>query len=244
MGIFERFTDIMASNINDLLDRAENPEKMAKQYLREATEDLAEVKKETASIMAEEKRCKRNYDEDAAKVQHYTELARRAVAAGNDNDARVFLAEKNKAAQTAETSKMAYMAAKDNADKMRQLYTKLSNDVSSLQSRLKNVQAMSAVADAQDTVARMTSKDYSSGIGKFDQMEARMRSRLDESTAAMELSAAPVNEADALAAKYAAGGATVDADLATLKAEMGIAPAAGAESVDDELAAMKKELEG
>ena len=71
-----------------------------------------------------------------------------------------------------------------------------------------------------------------------------MRSRLDESTAAMELSAAPVNEADALAAKYAAGGATVDADLAALKAEMGIAPAAGAESVDDELAAMKKELEG
>ena len=159
MGIFARFADIMSANINDLLDRAENPEKMAKQYLRQAMEDLADVKKETASIMAEEKRCKRNYDEAAAKVKHYEDLARKAVAAGNDDDARVFLAEKSKAAQTANTAQTAYDAAKANAAKMRQLYDKLSNDVASLQSRLKNVQAMAAVADAQKTVSRMTSKD-------------------------------------------------------------------------------------
>ena len=45
MGIFTRFADIMSANINDLLDRCEKPEKMAKQYLRQAMEDLAEVKK-------------------------------------------------------------------------------------------------------------------------------------------------------------------------------------------------------
>lgn len=44
MGILSRFADIVSSNINDLLDKAENPEKMAKQYLRQAVEDLAEVK--------------------------------------------------------------------------------------------------------------------------------------------------------------------------------------------------------
>ncbi len=240
MGIFARFADIMSANINDLLDRAENPEKMAKQYLRQAMEDLADVKKETASIMAEEKRCKRNYDEAAAKVKHYEDLARKAVAAGNDDDARVFLAEKSKAAQTANTAQTAYDAAKANAAKMRQLYDKLSNDVASLQSRLKNVQAMAAVADAQKTVSRMTSKDYGSGIGKFDQMEERIRAQLDESTAAMELSEAPVNEADALAAKYAGGGAGVDADLAALKAEMGMAPADT--DVEDELAALKADI--
>lgn len=242
MGIISRFADIMSANINDLLDRAEDPKKMAAQYLREATNDLAEVKKETASVMAEEKRCLRNYEEDAARVKKYENLARQAVAAGNDNDARVFLTEKNKAAQTAATSKMAYEAAKKNADKMRQLYTKLSNDVSELQSRLKNVQAMAAVADAQKTVARMTSKDYASGIGKFDKMEARIQAQLDESTAAMELSEAPTNEADELAAKYAGGGADVDADLAALKAEMGMAPTDA--SVEDELTALKESVGG
>lgn len=240
MGIVSRFADIMAANINELLDRAEDPEKMAKQYLREAMDDLADVKKETASVMAEEKRCQRNHEEAAAKVKKYEGLARQAVAAGNDNDARVFLAEKNKAAQAAQTAQLAYDAAKKNADKMRQLYTKLSNDVSELQGRLKNVQAMAAVADAQKTVARMASKDYASGIGKFDQMEERIRSQLDESTAAMELSDAPANEADALAAKYAGGGAGVDADLAALKAEMGMAPADA--SVEDELAALKESI--
>ena len=52
MGILERFTDIIKANINDLLDRAEDPAKMIDQYLRDLTENLAEVKKETAGVMA------------------------------------------------------------------------------------------------------------------------------------------------------------------------------------------------
>ena len=59
MGILQRFKDIMASNINALLDKAEDPEKMIDQTLRNLTKDLAEVKKETAAVMADEQRCKR-----------------------------------------------------------------------------------------------------------------------------------------------------------------------------------------
>ena len=54
MGILQRFKDIMASNINALLDKAEDPEKMIDQTLRNLTKDLAEVKKETAAVMADE----------------------------------------------------------------------------------------------------------------------------------------------------------------------------------------------
>ena len=59
MGILERFTDIIKANINDLLDRAEDPAKMIDQYLRDLTENLAEVKKETAGVMAQESRARR-----------------------------------------------------------------------------------------------------------------------------------------------------------------------------------------
>ena len=54
MGILQRFKDIMASNINALLDKAEDPEKMIDQTLRNLTKDLEEVKKETADVFEDE----------------------------------------------------------------------------------------------------------------------------------------------------------------------------------------------
>ena len=62
-GIITRFKDIMSSNINALLDKAEDPSKMIDQYLRNLESDLGKVKAETASVMAEEKRAKRQLDE-------------------------------------------------------------------------------------------------------------------------------------------------------------------------------------
>ncbi|MDQ0926469.1 phage shock protein A [Bacillus atrophaeus] len=58
ISIIGRFKDIMSSNINALLDKAENPEKMVDQYLRNMNSDLGKVKAETASVMAEEQRAK------------------------------------------------------------------------------------------------------------------------------------------------------------------------------------------
>ena len=55
MGILKRFKDIMSSNINALLDKAEDPEKMIDQYLRDLQEDLRKVKSETATVMADRK---------------------------------------------------------------------------------------------------------------------------------------------------------------------------------------------
>ena len=54
MGVIQRFKDIMSANINAMLDKAENPEKMIDQYMRNLEDDLGKVKAETASVMAEE----------------------------------------------------------------------------------------------------------------------------------------------------------------------------------------------
>ena len=62
MGIISRFSDIMASNINALLDKCEDPAKMVDQTLRKLEENLADVKKETAGVMAEEKRAHRELE--------------------------------------------------------------------------------------------------------------------------------------------------------------------------------------
>lgn len=129
MGVIQRFKDIMAANVNALLDKAEDPAKMIDQYLRNLESDLGKVKAETASIMAEEKRAKRALDEALADVEKYQRYAQKAVAAGNDGDARAFLQQKKIASEKAAGLQAAYEAAAANSAKMRQMHDKLVNDI-------------------------------------------------------------------------------------------------------------------
>ncbi|MFQ9509371.1 MAG: PspA/IM30 family protein [Lachnospiraceae bacterium] len=82
MGVIQRFKDIMSANINALMDKAEDPAKMIDQYLRNLESDLGKVKAETASIMAEENRAKRELDECIAEVSKMQIYAEKAVMAG------------------------------------------------------------------------------------------------------------------------------------------------------------------
>jgi len=221
MGILDRFTSIVKANINELLDKAEDPEKMVDQYLREMTESLAEVREATAGVMAEEKRC-----ENREETEKHEELARKALAAGNEADARVFLAKKQELAGRAEGLTVAYEGAKANADKMRQMHDKLVADIEELNARKATIKAKAAVAKTQSKVNEMTSAgDRAEGArSAFDRMEAKADEMLDRANAVAELSEKPADPTEELAKKYAAAGAeaAVDDDLARLKKEMGL----------------------
>ena len=226
MAILERFADIIKANINDLLDKCEDPAKMIDQYLRDLTEDLAEVKKETAAVMAEETRTKRMLDDNAAEVQRFEGLARKALAAGNEGDARVFLGKKQQLAEKAASLQATYDAAHANAEKMRQMHDKLVGDIETLHSRREMVKAKVAVAKTQERVNQMgASADKAAGaMSAFERMERKADQMLDQANAMAELNSAPVDAAAELEKKYAsaAGDAAVDAELAKLKAEMGL----------------------
>ena len=148
MAILERFGDIIKANINELLDKCEDPAKMIDQYLRDLTESLAEVKKETAGVMAEETRAKRMLDDNAAEVEKYDSLARKALTAGNEGDAKVFLAKKQSLVEKAASLQATYDAAHENAQKMRQMHDKLVNDIEELNGRREMVKAKMAVPPA------------------------------------------------------------------------------------------------
>ena len=135
MGILQRFKDIMASNINALLDKCEDPEKMIDQYMRNLESDLGKVKAETASVMAEETRCKRELDECTADVAKYQSYAEKALKAGNEADARTFLEKKQQLVSKQATLQQTYNIAADNAAKMRQMHDKLCKDIQSLEAR-------------------------------------------------------------------------------------------------------------
>lgn len=223
MGFFSRFTSIMKSNVNAALDKAEDPAKMVDQTLRDLREELAEVKKETASVMAVEKSAKRDLDTCDADIARMDTAARNAVKAGNDEDARKLLQQKANLNQKREGLQQAYNVAHDNAVKTRQMYDKLTADIQQLESRKEAVKAKVAVAKAQQHVANASKASNSSAsLEAFNRMEEKADKMLDTSSSMLELNASQEDEsADALAAKYASPQVEVDDELARMKAEMG-----------------------
>ncbi|MCD7808352.1 MAG: PspA/IM30 family protein [Erysipelotrichaceae bacterium] len=224
MGIISRFKDIMSANINALLDKAEDPAKMIDEYMRQLTEQLAEVKKETAGIMAEEKRCKRLLDDNDANISKYDGLARKALKAGNEDDAKVFLAKKQEYQTNGIELQKAYDIAHDNAVKMRQMHDKLTKDIQTLEQRRKNVKAKVAVAKTQEKINKISgSMDAAnSSMRAFEKMEEKADRMLDEVNSMAELNETPVDEAVDLEAKYSGVDASVDDELEKLKKEMGL----------------------
>ena len=227
MGILARFKDIMASNINALLDKMEDPEKMIDQYMRNLESDLGKVKAETAAVMADEKRAKRELDECQAEVDKLQSYAEKAVKAGNDDDARQFLAKKQTLSTQLTSLQQTYLIAKDNASKMRQMHDKLVNDINELNARRDAIKAKIKVAKAQQTVNKIGANMSNSqeSLSAFSKIEAKANKMLDEANAMAELNASTSFEdsVEELEKKYSAGNSPqVDDELAALKAKMGM----------------------
>lgn len=227
MGIINRFTEIMKSNINALLDKAENPSKMIDQTLRNLREDLAEVKTDTAAVMANEKRDKRALEEGEAEVARLSKAAMNALKSGNEEDARKLVASKQKAEARLESLRRNYESSSANAAKMRQMHDKLVEDIKELESRRDSIKATISNAKAQEKVNKITGASGSgtaSSIEAFERAEQRAQEMLDQAEAKADLNDhSASNEIEELANKYA--GSATDP------------------SVDDEIERMKKELQ-
>ena len=96
MGIFTRFNDIVSSNINAMLDKAEDPEKMIKLMIREMEDTLVELKASCAGVIAERKKVERQLEEAKSREGYWGERAELAVSKGRDDLAREALKEKHR----------------------------------------------------------------------------------------------------------------------------------------------------
>lgn len=223
-GILSRFKTIMEANINALLDKAEDPVKMADQLARDLEKDLGEVKAETVSVMAEEKRAKRAYDEGVAEVEKLQRYAEKAVLAGNDADAKVFLSEKAAKAANLESLKGAWDLAAANAAKMREMHDKLTEQLKQVEDRKAAIRAKAAMVKSQQKANEIKSDLGGSSLAAFDALEEKLNRKLDEAEAAAELNTKKDDMAD-LMAKYddavTVQDSGVEDELAALKAKLG-----------------------
>jgi phage shock protein A len=224
MGILTRFKDIMSSNINALLDKAEDPEKMIDQTLRNLTSDLGKVKSETASIMAEEQRAKRELDECHEEVTKMQNYAVKALEAGNEEDARKFLERKASLTSKVGGLQEAYDLSHANAAHMKEMHDKLVSDINELESRKDMIKGKLAVAKTQERINKMTSSFASANdsVASFNKYEEMADKALDKANAMAELNKSGAdNSIEDLTKKYSSeSDSSIDDELASLKASL------------------------
>lgn len=223
MGILTRFRDIMSSNINALLDKAEDPEKMIMQCLRNLHSDLGRVKSETAAIMAEEQRAKRNLDECTEGIEKMQSYAVKALEAGNENDARKFLEKKALLSAGLNELQDAYSVARTNSEHMREMHDKLVGDIDELEARKNMIRGKMAVAKTRERMNNIGSSFASANdsVSAFERMEEKADMMLDKANALAELNKSPEDDMEELAKKYENNVPGVEDELAALKAKLG-----------------------
>ena len=175
MGIFTRFRDIISSNINAMLDKAEDPEKLIKLMIREMEDTLVEIKTACAGVMASGKKTQRQLDRHKDQALYWEEKAELAVNKGRDDLAREALIEKRKFTRRAQTIEQ---------DLVEQdlLIEQYQNDIHQLEDKLKSardkqrmlvqrhVHAQKKI-QAQQEMRRI---DSSETMMKFDELENRI----------------------------------------------------------------------
>lgn len=219
MNVLVRFRDIMASNINALLDKAEDPGKMIDQCLRNLNSDLGKVKSETASVMAEELRAKRILDECTSEMNKMQSYAIKALESNNEEDARKFLEKKSTLAAKEAGLREAYELGASNATKMREMHDKLCSDIRELESRKDMIKGKLSVAKTQERINSISSSigGANNSMSAFDRMEQKANKAMDMANAMAELNSSPKDDIDDLKSKYNDSDASIDTELEALK---------------------------
>ena len=175
MGIFTRFRDIISSNINAILDKAEDPEKLIKLMIREMEDTLVEIKAACAGAMASSKKVQRQLDTLHDRIHYWEEKAELAVKRGRDNLAREALVEKRRYTHRMD-------GLENELTEHNLLIEQYQDDIRQLEDKLKSAREKQRIlvqrhihADrkirAQEEIRRV---DSSEAMMKFDELENRI----------------------------------------------------------------------
>lgn len=223
MSIFARMGTLLKANINDVISKAEDPEKILNQLIVDMKEQLISAKKQVAVAIADEKRLKKQYDSEALKAAEWEKKAMLAVRAGRDDLAKEALARKQEHGELSAEYRKQWESQKAAADKLRGSLRQLNSKIEEA-SRKKNLLiARKKRAEAQKTIQEtMSGLNDTSAFDTFGRMAEKIEQMEAEAEASAEL--AEGFSGDDLASKFEDLEADHGADeaLAALKAKMGM----------------------
>lgn len=221
MGIFSRIGDVLKANINDMIDRAEDPEKMVKQIILDLQKEVSKATQALGKAMASERIAKRQY-EDAVKTSSDWEMkAKAALNAGEVDLAKKALSNKVKADENVKQYQQMYEQISAQTAQLREQVEALKSKLDEAKSRQAMLIARSQMAKTQKNLAQSVGgMDASSALDKFNRMEEKVTRQEAEAQAFSEM-AGVTSSAEEKSFEQLQHDMDVDAELQRLMAEMG-----------------------
>jgi phage shock protein A len=223
MGVFDRLKTVISSNINDMIAKAENPEKMLNQLVIDMNQQMIDSKKSVAMAIADEKKLERELIEQKRQSDEWERKAVIAVKAGRDDLAKEALLRKQEAENYYLQLKPQWEGQKDSVEKLKDTLRQLQNKIDEA-SRKKNILVARAKrAEAQQKI-QSTLASVSGNSSAFDTFD-RMARKVDELEARADASAelADLSKSSSLEKEFAqleASGGGADLLLEELKRKM------------------------
>jgi phage shock protein A len=233
MGIFSRLGTLIKSNINDLITKAEDPEKMLNQVLLEMQQQLVDAKKSVAVAIADEKKLHKQYNVELEKAKEWERKAMVAVRAGDDDLARQALVRKQEHDTISAQFQQQWIAQKQAVDKLKDALRLLNNKIEEAKRKKNILVARKKRAEAHKQIAStMQGLGDTSAFDTFERMSERINLLEAEAEASSEL--AGELSGDTLESKFlqleSGGHGTEEDALNELKAKMGMLTAGSADA--------------
>ena len=250
MGLFDRISRVVRANVNDMVSKAEDPEKILDQSILDMQEDLVQLRQAVASAIASQKRTQQQHNQAQTEANNWQQRAQLALQKGDENLAREALTRKKTLAETASSLKTQLDQQTAQVDTLKRNLIALESKISEAKTKKDMLKARAAAAKANEQLQGALSRTgagTSTAMAAFERMEDKVLQMEARSQAAAELAGAN------LESQFAAleSGSDVDDELAAMKAQLlGPAtsstaqlPAANSGTSQPRDAAVDKELE-
>ncbi|MBD2388717.1 PspA/IM30 family protein [Cylindrospermum sp. FACHB-282] len=256
MGLFDRIRRVVSANLNDLVNKAEDPEKMLDQAVLEMQEDLVQLRQGVAQTIAAQKRTEKQYNDAQNEINKWQRNAQLALQKGDENLARQALERKKTYTETGTALKASLDQQNTQVETLKRNLIQLESKISEAKTKKEMLKARITTAKAQEQLQGMVSgMNTSSAMSAFERMEEKVLIQEARAQSAGELAGADLETQFA----RLESGSDVDDELAALKAQM-LPPATPTnqgqlppsspttapkptQPVDTDLEALKKELD-
>ncbi|MGL4501515.1 MAG: PspA/IM30 family protein [Planktothrix sp.] len=250
MGLFDRISRLVRANLNDLVNKAEDPEKILEQAIIDMQEDLVQLRQAVAQAIATQKRSEQQYNQAQSQANQWESRAKLALQKGEEGLAREALQRKKGYTETANTIKLTLDQQLVQVDALKRNLIQLESKISEAKTKKNMLKARAQAAKANEQLQGLLGGINPSGAtAAFERMEEKVLTLEARSQAAAELGGSD------LESKFAAlgAGSDVDDELMAMKAQMSGSPAPQSlppgqttttpnVPVDDELEKLRQEL--
>jgi phage shock protein A len=232
MGIFDRLSQLLRSNINDLISRSEDPEKMLNQILVDMRSQLAKAKQQVAAAIADEKRLRDQADSEYKQAADWEQKAVLAVQQARDDLAKQALVRQSEHLAHGQQLEQTWESHRLETEKLKASLRDLNDKIEEAKRKKNLLIARQRRAQAQQRIHEtMSSMSEKSAFEAFARMEERIETNERQLKASVEIEEEFTGDRlqqDFKALEKGATGAAVDARLLELKQKMGVLPAGSA----------------